>query len=181
MNEWATKHSIKILPELSDLEWKLVMSHNPFYLMFAFGVRYEIVLDFIKMNQLCVSDPIHAHAVVMMTLRQKPSVTLEAADEICRNCSIAVVPKNIAGVMPFSRDVLKGHPFENVDMNITSPGELGQMLRDKGMLLARIREKQHCTNYIEFNSNTSSYQLKTNNIACFQMLAKLINKPYDDA
>lgn len=175
---WAEKHSVKFLAELSELEWKLVMEKNPFYLMFAFQLKYDAMIDFIKVNGLCVPDALHAHAIVMAALRQKPSVTVKEVADMCRQRGIGVVPANIEEVVPFDADTMSGHPFENVNLGSTTPGALGSLVKHKGMLMGCIREKQNTINHVEFHSATMSYRLRSNNVACFQLLAKYIGKAY---
>ena len=172
--EWAEKHSIKILPQMSSLEWHFVMEDNPFYLMFAFDVKYDLVVEFARVTQLSIPDPIHAHAILMGALRNTPQVTTRAVNNMCRKNGVATVPENIATVVPFNLTAMRGHPFERVDLDQTTVANLMAMLNYKVNMLSAIREKRHTLNYVILDEEKMVYMLKTNDMACFRRIAAMI-------
>lgn len=138
----------KALPELSLLELRATCHHNPFYLLFAFDVDFNVCLKVQQDFGVSLGPNIAAHAKLWSMLKEKNAIFIDEAHNILKERYNVDVTQELNTVEPFPRSLLQGHPLLPYDPYVESSATLRSHIPDYRAILSSIRERKFLENRI---------------------------------
>lgn len=170
-SQWDTRwKTTEVLETATLLELIIATTTNPFYFMGAFNLSFEACNDFMISLQIQVEVPVYVYALLCKELQTKEMVPILDMNVHFGKHSVL----NLSKIEPCGMEWMNGHPFEDVDVEVTPPAFLIQHVKHAGELIGRIREKKWAVNKIEVIQG--NYQWKTNHTAFVDLIRKLNKK-----
>jgi hypothetical protein len=149
LRPWAIKNNIeKIINELSLLELKATCNYNPYYLLYAFGVSYEICFQLLNETGISTSLEIAAHAKLWSMLLENPVIFVNDAHTTLRDQYYMDIVTDLSMVEIFPKELLNNHPLLSYDPYTESAGTLRYKITIPGTILSCIRERKFLENRI---------------------------------
>ncbi len=143
--KWCTE---KAVDQCSSFEFTVVLERNPFYWWHAFNVSVKACLDFARRYKSPITNEARAYLVACQAIKEgNRSLTKDEMCEVLKKEGLATYLDTLSFLRPFGSDVLCDHVFENVDLDVISPGvAIATMTKRKWTGLSCVREKRSLTN-----------------------------------
>ena len=142
---WAERNNLaKVFAEMTELETIATLSHNPFYLLYAFDVPLEVCTSLLQEIGIGVSPEMYAHACVWKHLCEHRSIYIDEAREMFQ----IRVDIDIEKLEIFPRSMIDTHPLRDSDPYKESSSAMKDRLADPFAIVSAIRERKFLENRI---------------------------------
>jgi len=161
-SQWGKETPDKVktfLETVGGFELWVIFEVNPFYPLLAFDLSYKLCSDLIHLCEIPIPAPAQFYALICNEITIFGGCSKERHDELKKKYSLT---GNILHLKPFGADILKGHVFEDIDVEATPAAHVTELL-PKGqsfVILMVIRERKFLCNRIVFNERSKKYIMK---------------------